>query len=73
MPQNQVVGWPDFGLASRLIVDNLTSPANPVNYPRCDPHGSTVPDACLDFGLGAATYDLMKAHIHLFCLAGSRR
>lgn len=72
VPQNQVVGWPDFGLAARLVVDNLTSPANPTNYPRCDPHGSTVPDTCLDFGLGAATYDLMKAHTYLFCLAGSR-
>lgn len=70
--EDQTVGWPDFGLAARLVVHNLTAPLNPVNYPRCDPHGSTVPDTCLDFGLGAPTYDLMKAHTYLFCLAGSR-
>lgn len=72
VPEDQTPGWPGFGLAARLVVHNLTTPANPVNYPRCDPHGSTVPDSCLDFGLGAPTYDLMKAHTYLFCLAGSR-
>jgi hypothetical protein len=72
VPEDQVAGWPDFGIAARLVVSDLTAPANPVNYPRCDPHGTTVPDTCLDYGLGLPTYDLLKAHTYLFCFAGTR-
>lgn len=68
VPEDQGTGWPDFDKASRLKVDALTSPvSNP--YPLCDPHGTTVPDSCLDYGLGESTYDLMKAHLHLYCMA----
>jgi hypothetical protein len=73
VPEDQVTGWPDFVFATRLEVHDLTAPVNPVNYPLCDPHGSTVPDTCLDYGLGEATYDLLKAHTYLFCFAASRR
>lgn len=70
--EDQITGWPDFGLASRLVVYDLTAPVNPATYPQCDPHGTTVPNACLDFGLGGTTYDLLKAHLYLFCRAGNR-
>jgi hypothetical protein len=74
VPEDQVTGWPNFVLATRLEVHYLTTPVDPTNYPRCaDPHGSTVPDTCLDYGLGEATYDLLKAHTYMFCFAGSRR
>ena len=70
--EDQVLGWPDFNYAARLEVHDLTAPLNPAGYPRCDPHGTTVPDACLDFGLGDPTYDLLKAHLYLFCRARNR-
>jgi hypothetical protein len=70
--EDQVTGWPDFGLASRLVVHDLSAPVNPATYPNCDPHGTTVPDACMDYGLGETTYDLFKARIYLFCRAGNR-
>jgi len=70
--EDQITGWPDFGLASRLVVHDLTAPVNPATYPRCDAHGTTVPNSCLDFGLGGTTYDLLKAHLYLFCRAGNR-
>ncbi len=73
VPEDQTTSWPDFVFASRLEVHDLTSPVNPADYPQCDPHGSTVPDTCLDYGLGQTTYDLLKAHTFLFCFAGSRR
>jgi hypothetical protein len=73
VPEDQTTGWPDFLFASRLEAHFLTSPVNPTDYPQCEPHGSTVPDTCLDYGLGQATYDLLKAHTYLFCFAGSRR
>lgn len=70
--EDQIIGWPDFGYASRLVVYDLTAPVNPATYPNCDPHGTTVPDGCLDYGLGGTTYDLLKAHLYLFCRAGNR-
>jgi hypothetical protein len=69
VPEDQGAGWPDFDKTSRLKVYALTSPTSSP-YPKCDPHGTTVPDSCLDYGLGESTYDLMKAHLFLYCMAG---